>query len=231
MSQGWEERAAGWVAWARRQGHDAYWEYRHAFFDLLPAPGRATLEIGCGEGRVTRDLRDRGHRVTGLDAAPTLVAAAQEEDPRGRYVVGAAERLPFADASFDLVVAYNSLMDVDDMPLAVAEAARVVEPGGHFCACVVHPFRDAGRFEGREDGAPFVVTGSYFEEGAYELTVDRDGLVFSFDSRTYPLESYTRALEAAGLLLEALREPVGFDDRDRRMPQFLLWRAVRPVEP
>ena len=228
MSRGWEERATGWVAWARRRDHDSYWAFRDAFFELLPPPGRATLEVGCGEGRVCRDLRDRRHRVTGLDAAPTLVAAAQEADADGAYVVGAAERLPFADASFDLVAAYNSLMDVDDLPQAVTEAARVLEPGGRFCACVVHPFRDAGRFEHREDGAAFVVEGSYYEEGAYELTVDRDGLRFSFASRRYTLESYARALEDAGLLVEALREPVGSDDRDRRLPQFLLLRAVRP---
>ena len=53
---GFEERAAGWLAWARTPGHDAYWTYRDAFFDLVPAPGAATLEVGCGEGRVARDL-------------------------------------------------------------------------------------------------------------------------------------------------------------------------------
>jgi SAM-dependent methyltransferase len=226
VSDGWESRAPGWLAWARREGHDAYWTFRDAFFELLPPPGRATLEVGCGEGRVARDLRDRGHRVTALDASPTLVAAARDADAYGRYVVGEAERLPFEDAAFDLVVAHNSLMDVDDLPRAVAEAARVLEPGGRFCACVVHPFREAGRFAGSEDGVPFVVSGSYFEEGSYELTVERDGLTFSFASRTYPLESYARALEDAGFLVEALREPVGLDDRDRRLPQFLLWRAV-----
>lgn len=228
MSTGWEDRAEGFIAWARTPNHDAYWLYREAFFELLPPAGRRTLEVGCGEGRVSRDLRDRGHAVTGLDAAPTLVAAAAEADPRSEYVVGAAERLTFEDDSFDLVVAYNSLMDVEDMPVAIAEAARVLESGGRFCVCVTHPFRDAGRFASREDGAPFVVAGSYFEEGSYELTAERDGLSFTFASRTYPLASYMRALEEAGLLVEALREPIGFDDRDRRMPQFLHVRALKP---
>ena len=53
---GFEERAQGWLAWARTPGHDAYWTYRDAFFDLVPAAGAATLEIGCGEGRAARDL-------------------------------------------------------------------------------------------------------------------------------------------------------------------------------
>lgn len=228
MSSGWEDRAEAFIAWARTPGHDAYWRFRGAFFDIVLPPGRRTLEIGCGEGRVCRDLRDRGHNVTGLDAAPTLVAAAASADPRSEYVVGDAASLPFGDGSFDLVVAYNSLMDVEDMPAAVTEAARVLESGGRFCVCVTHPFRDTGRFASREPGAPFVVEDSYFEEGSYELHVERGGLAFSFSSRTYPLGSYTAALESAGLLLEALREPVGWDDRDTRIPQFLLWRAVKP---
>ena len=58
--------------------------YRDAFFALVPAPGAATLEVGCGEGRVARDLVARGHRVTGLDASPTLLRAAAEADPDSR---------------------------------------------------------------------------------------------------------------------------------------------------
>jgi SAM-dependent methyltransferase len=228
MSTGWEDRADEWIAWVRAREDDANWQFRHAFFELLPPPGRAALDVGCGEGRGCRELHTRAYEITGLDASPTLVEAAREADPEGSYVVGVSEALPFDDGAFDLVVAYNSLMDVEDMPRAVAEVARVLEPGGRFCACVTHPFRDAGAYTSRNDGAPFVVEGSYFEERSYEFTATRPGLTFTFASRTYPLEAYTGALEAAGLLVEAIREPVGFDDRDRRMPQFLHWRAVRP---
>ena len=56
----WGSEAEAWVRWARwarTPGHDAYWQYREAFFrDVVPAPGRRTLEMGCGEGRVARDL-------------------------------------------------------------------------------------------------------------------------------------------------------------------------------
>lgn len=38
MTQGWESRAAAWIAWARTPGHDSYWSYRDAFFALVPAP-------------------------------------------------------------------------------------------------------------------------------------------------------------------------------------------------
>ena len=83
MPAGWEDRASQWLAWARTPGHDAYWRYRDAFLALVPPPAGRTLEVGCGEGRVTRDLAARGHAVTALDASPTLVAAAAERDPEG----------------------------------------------------------------------------------------------------------------------------------------------------
>jgi ubiquinone/menaquinone biosynthesis C-methylase UbiE len=107
----WEQQAEQWLRWARTPGHDAYWSYSPSFFDtILPRPGRRTLEIGCGEGRVARDLARRGHTVVALDTSPTLVRSAKAADPAGRYVLADAASLPFHDASFDLVVAYNSLM-------------------------------------------------------------------------------------------------------------------------
>ena len=160
MSQGWEARAEQWLSWARTPGHDAYWDYRGALFELLPAPAGPVLEVGCGEGRVCRDIAARGYRVTALDASPTLVAAAAERDPAGEYLVGRAEALPFEDSTFALVVAYNSLMDVQDMPRTVSEAARVLYSGGRLCACVTHPLADVGAWEGDQDDARFVITDS-----------------------------------------------------------------------
>ena len=60
--------------------------------------------------------------MTAIDASAVLVASAAEADPAGRYLVASAEDLPFDTDDFDLVVAYNSLMDVGDMPAVVAEA-------------------------------------------------------------------------------------------------------------
>ncbi len=58
----WESQAERWAMWARRPNFDGYWnDSGPPFFALLPLPGRRTLEVGCGEGRVTRDLKERGH--------------------------------------------------------------------------------------------------------------------------------------------------------------------------
>ena len=228
MSAGWEDRAEGWIAWARKPSHDAYAHFRGAFFAILPPPGGRVLEVGCGEGRVCRDLRSRRFGdVVGLDASPTLVAAAGDADPDGEYVVGVAEALPFETSSLDLVVAYNSLMDVDDLAVSVREISRVLRAGGRFCACVTHPVRARGSWETRASGDVYVMEHSYFEARRYRFEAARDGLEFTFDSRTYPLADYASALESAGLVIESLREPVGRDAHDRLLPEFLPWRALK----
>ena len=186
----WEDEARGWIAWARTPGTTPTGSTRHGSSSSCRLPGRATLEIGCGEGRVARDLQDRGHRVTGVDSSPTLLDAASSADPDGEYVLADAASLPFADATFDLVVAYNSLMDIDDMAGAVREAARVLRPDGRFCVCITHPFADAGRFRAREADAPFVVSGSYFGRRRFDETFERDGLRMRFRGWCYPLEDY-----------------------------------------
>jgi len=237
VTEGWEQEAEIWVRWTRTPGHDAYWHYRAPFFaHIVPAPGRRTLEIGCGEGRVARDLAQRGHAVTAVDASPTLLRYAREADPAGRYLVADAAALPFPEGAFDLVVAYNALMDIADMPGAVREAARVLEPGGRFCICVTHPLNDAGGFDGPEQHAPFTIRGSYLGHRPHEETFDRDGLRMTFRGWSYALEEYTEALEAAGFLIERLREPAAPPDaiaaresyrRWQRVPMFLHIRAVK----
>jgi SAM-dependent methyltransferase len=236
----WEEQAANWIKWTRKPGHDSYWHYSPAFFEeLVPPPGRATLDLACGEGRVTRDLTARGHHVTSVDASSSLLAAAREADPGGTYLHANASALPFDDAAFDLVVIYNALMDFDDMPGGVRQAARVLEPGGHLCASITHPLPDAGRFASDRPDAPFVIEDSYLgDRRRFEGAFERDGLTMTFAGWAYPLETYTRALEDAGLLIEKVREPsapagyisdTGHRGRWERIPMFLWFRALKPA--
>jgi SAM-dependent methyltransferase len=218
----WERQAERWAAWVRQHTDSYSRDSGPPFFELLPRPGRRTVEIGCGEGRVTRDLKALGHDVVGVDVAPTLVRLAREADPDGEYVEADAAALPFADGSFDVAVAFNSLMDVDDMPGSVGEAARVLEPHGHFCVCITHPMRDAGRFEEHAAGARFLIREPYFGKRRFELTVERNGLELEFRGWTYALQDYVGALAGAGFVIEALREP---PDPDRPLPNFLVLRA------
>jgi SAM-dependent methyltransferase len=229
LRDAWERHAADWGRWAREPSHDSYWLFhRERFFQLVPPPGRLTLDVGCGEGRVARDLKALGHRVVAVDASRTMVEAARAADPELEVVEADAARLPFEDGFADLVVAFMSLHDVDDMRRAVGEAARVLDPAGRLVAAVVHPINSAGRFETRDSDAPFVIRGSYFERRRYSDAIERDGLRMTFESRHWTLEDYVAAIVDAGLVIEAVREVAEpGNPRWSRLPLFLHLRAVR----
>jgi len=228
----WEEEAHRWAAWARAPQHDAYWYYRDAFFALVPPAGRATLEVGFGEGRVSRDLVARGHRVTGVDVSPTLARLAAEADRTAHYLLADGAALPFGAGAFDLVVVYNSLMDVANMPAVCAEIGRVLDPRGRVCVCVQHPAWDAGKFVGSGPEATFVLGPTYFGPRRSGGTFERSGLSITFQGWSFSIDDYARALEAAGFVIEMLREPrpgpmAPPTTRGHRLPIFLMLRLAR----
>ena len=230
----WEPEGENWIRWARTPGFDAYWYFRDAVFDaVLPPPSGRALEVGCGEGRVTRDLVERGHDVVALDPARTLARAAADADSTGRYAIADGHELPFPDDGFDLVVSYNVLQNVADLPRAVREINRVLKPGGALCVCVIHPVTDLGDFEDHADGPRFTLRERYFDARRIEETEERDGISMTFRGWTYPLEDYMRALETAGLRIDRIREPrpSGHPERYDRwldVPLFLALRAIKP---
>ncbi len=160
-----------------------------------------------------------------------MVEAARQARSADDYAVADAKALPFESGRFDLVMAYNVLMDVEDVPATVKEARRVMKRDGVLLVSLVHPFRDRGSFAGSEPDAPFVMTGSYYGRWRFEGEEERDGLRMRFAGWSQPLESYMAALEGAGLAVTALREPVPDDaDADHlkqwaRVPMFLWLKA------
>jgi ubiquinone/menaquinone biosynthesis C-methylase UbiE len=230
LREAWEEQAPNWIRWAREPGHDSYWVFhRESFLASVPAPGRLTLDVGCGEGRVTRDLRALGHNVVGLDLSPSMVAAAREADPGGEYLLASATDLPFEDGAADLAVAFMTLMDMDDMPGGLREIARVLVSGATLIAPVTHPLNSAGVFSPRDgdETAPFVVQ-TYREQRRTEDSFLRNGLEMTFHSIHFTLEDYSRAFEDAGLQITRLREL--YDDQNprwSRVPLFLRFEAVK----
>jgi SAM-dependent methyltransferase len=233
----WERNAIAWAAWARAPMHDTYWRFhRDQFLALLPPPGRMVLDVGCGEGRLARDLKARGYRVVGIDGSPTLARLAHEADPDIPAHVADAAMLPFARAAFDLVVAFMSLQDIVGLDGAIREIVRVLEPGGRLCLAIVHPVNSAGAFESEDPASPFTIRGSYLEPFRYVDDIERNGLRMRFESEHRPLAAYFAAFEQTGLLVDALREPPVPDEalryaenrRWQRLPLFLHVRALRP---
>jgi SAM-dependent methyltransferase len=115
---GWEEHWAGFAAPAREA-------IAHAI-----EPGASVLDVGCGSGELCELAAARGARVSGIDAAASMVELARRRVPEADIRVGPAERLPWPDDSFDLVTGVNVFQFAPDFVAALTEAARVTRRGG-----------------------------------------------------------------------------------------------------
>lgn len=98
-------------------------------------PGEQVLDLATGTGITAIAARERGAMVTGVDLTPELIAVAQDKAREAgftdiRFQEGDAEALPFADASFDVVLSTCGHMFAPDQPKVAAELARVTRPGG-----------------------------------------------------------------------------------------------------
>ena len=177
-----------------------------------------------------------GHDVIGLDGTPALASAAASAAPELPVGLADISQLPVASGAADLVVCFMVLMDVDDLDLAVCELARVLAPGGVLCAAILHPIFTSGLFVDGDPNQTFYM-GEYARSMRHVFDGQRhDGVPFVIRVEHRPVERYSRALEAAGLALTHVREPLPTDDavatrsefaKFRRVPEFLHFRAAR----
>lgn len=220
LREAWDENAADWVRWARSPELDhAFWHLNlPTLINLLPVPRGLTLDVGCGEGRVARALKERGYRMVGVESSRALVAAAQEADPSFDVHLTDAAQMPFPDDHFDLAVASLSLMNMDEMPRVVSEIARVLRPAGRFCFSILHSINswgDAGEV-------------SYFHKVRYHEELKREGACMTLHDAHRPMSDYFHAMEDAGFLTEQIVEPVPDDTYVAAVPEVERWRQ-RPA--
>ena len=232
----WSRFAREWVEWARTPDHDAFWAYRDALNGFIGRGDGEALDVGCGEGRVSRELKALGYRVTACDPVAELLEAAEEADSAHEYAVASGTDLPFESRRFDLVVAYNMLMDVEDVPGVLRQIRRVMRPAGTLVVSIVHPLADCARSADSRPGADFTFKGAYFGRQRFDGAEERNGLTMHFAGWSQPLEAYASALEAAGLAIVSLREPMPTRvesmphmEKWARFPLFL-WLKARPVQ-
>jgi SAM-dependent methyltransferase len=213
----WEAGAHDWVELARNHDDGPRLAHDESIRALLPPPSGQAFDVGCGEGRWTRELRDRGYDVVGVDRSAKLVEAAQAADPGGRYEVALADSLPVADGGAQLVLCVNVLMHVVDLDAVVREFARALAPGGFAVLGLSHPVAEAGTVD---EEANELRVRDYFAAEEHAIPLGH-GHVFH-QHRT--IEQYFRAFLGAGFALDDLREVPGHTGS---LPRFLNVRFRR----
>jgi ubiquinone/menaquinone biosynthesis C-methylase UbiE len=121
--------------WRGRLHHQIADRTANLALSCVPAP-RQILDVGCGTGYLLGQLgahAPQASALAGIDAAPAMIEVAKSAatDGRMRFVVGTAERLPWPDQTFDLVVSTTSFDHWADQRVGLAQCARVLTPGGY----------------------------------------------------------------------------------------------------
>lgn len=185
-----------WGTWAIRE------DEIHALGDVS---GLRTLELGCGAGQFGINLVKLGASVIGLDFSANQLAAARanvaETGERFPLVRASAEELPFADASFDLVVCDHGATSFTDPHVTIPECARVLRPDGRLVFNIATPWV-AVCWPNDEDPPDRTLHRSYFELGRSES--DEDGMTSVEWYLGYG--DMIRIFHGAGLIVEDLIE-------------------------
>ncbi|MCI4363753.1 MAG: class I SAM-dependent methyltransferase [Thermoplasmata archaeon] len=219
-------------------------------FDLLGElpTGCRVLDLACGNGYISRRLARAGASVVGVDLGKRileLARAREAADPLGITYLGldAAHLDGIGGATFDVVVANMSLMDIEDASGALREVGRVLRPGGRFVASVSHPCFDTGQAGWAIERFEYTTT-VYRKVSAYRESTRcsgpwrlDDGTIVRTPFFHRPLAWYAEELVTSGLLLRRLREPAptpemvgpGATQADwiRVIPLHLVFEAVR----
>jgi ubiquinone/menaquinone biosynthesis C-methylase UbiE len=175
--------------------------------DLLAGiePGRA-CDVATGTARLGRVLESLGHDVTAVDASLAMLGRARNK-VRGSLVAGDVDRLPFRDASFDLVICGLALTHIPSLERPIAELARILRPDGYLLVTDIHPIA--------------VVT------GGHAFFARSDGSRGVLRNELHWPSNYVEAFRSAGLTVERAAEPLFRDSFVDEMPEKAIRDAAR----
>jgi len=215
---------------SRYDGHAEWydgWNQPHAernapdVRELLGPGDGLCLDLGCGGGLYFDVLAATGRTVVGLDRSADQLRIARGRSPQ--IVQGDAAALPFADGTFRAVATLWISTDVDDFAAVLAEASRVLAPGGRLIFYGAHPCFNGPHTQLLDDGGilahPTYRLAGWHQEAPWwgPYVRKRVGM------RQHPLAELLNAFVSAGLVIEHVAEP-----GDRPIPVNLAIRARKP---
>jgi ubiquinone/menaquinone biosynthesis C-methylase UbiE len=225
LNEEWAVFASEWIARSEQHRDNA----REGLLDeymlqlLGVVAGLEVIDLGCGEGRFCRMLAERGAETLGVDLQATFIAYAEaRKGPRERYEVGDLQHLDgLSNESFDVAVAYITLVDVPDQRAAISEASRVLRPGGRFVVCNVSPmasaWSDHGPWHVDERGVNLhFVLDDYTNEGPRRVVWQSGHEITNFHRM---LSTTVNDFLDAGFVLRRLHEPVPSEEQVSRYPE------------
>ena len=240
MWEGWDSQfVTSWWVEGFTEGADA--EYDEQILPMAVehlAGARSVLDVGCGEGQVSRVAASVPgvERTVAVDVTWAQLAVGRQRGGDVEYTQAAATALPFPAQVFDTVIACLVFEHIDDLDAAIAEVGRVLAPGGRFLFFLNHPLLQtpgSGWIDDRILEEQYWRIGPYLTEDRTVEQVDK-GVWIPFVHR--PLSRYVNAMVAAGLLITAMLEPVpppGFLERAHEyaeaatIPRLLFLRAEK----
>lgn len=189
---------------------------------------RSVVDIGCGEGQISRALAAQGSEVIGVDPTDLHIDIARQRGGGPRYEKGSASHLPVADQSVDAALACLVFEHIDDLDGALAEVARVLKPGGRFAFFLNHPLLQTPG-GGWIDDHVMDPPEQYWRIGPYLVETDsveevEPGVHVRFVHR--PLSRYINSLAAHGLIVERMVEPAPPPGFLARAPEYALAHTV-----
>ena len=203
----WSEHAAWWQE-GFTDGADPEYEEQ-----ILPIVAESlagydrVLDIGCGEGQLSRRAASVGARVVGLDPIPAQTLEATKRGGGPVYSQGDAAALPFADGAFDAAIACLVFEHLEDPDSALAEVSRVLRVGGRFLFMLNHPLLQApgsGWIDDHILGEQYWRVGAYLTESITNEQME-PGVILPFVHR--PLSRYVNTMAENGLVLDRMLEP------------------------
>jgi SAM-dependent methyltransferase len=233
----WEHHARWWQDEFTDGADPEYEEQIIPLVEQQLVGRRRVLDVGCGEGQVARRAISAGvGAAVGCDPTSAQIVEAARRGGGVTYARATAERLPFADCSFDAVVMCLVIEHLDPFEPAIEEMARVLEPGGRCLLLLNHPLLQAPGSGWIDD---HILEEQYWRVGAYlrdDVSIEEiaPGVNLPFMHR--PLSRYVQVMGASGLLIDHMDEPPpppGFLDEAweytaaRSIPRLMLIRARR----